>query len=62
MEKNKKFKSKKKLNSVLIQNYEVLVIDHYLQAKLQRFADYKVRYSCAMRKESRKFLAVVQIY
>ena len=35
------FKSKKKLNSEVIQNDEILVICQYLLAKQQRFRDYK---------------------
>ena len=57
--KKKNFKSKKKLNSVLIQNRQILVIFEYLQAKLQRFRD--CRMLLRTRKAIEKTLADVQI-
>ena len=35
------FKSKKKLNPVLVKNNQILEIFQHLQAKLQRFRDYR---------------------
>ena len=51
------FKSKKKLNSVLVQNNQILEIYQYLQANLQRFRDYEV----LLCRQLKNVLAVVQI-
>ena len=45
------FKSNKKLNYVLIQNDEILVIFQYLQEKLLRFRDYTLQLHIAQATE-----------
>ena len=43
-----------------IENNKTIVIFPYLQAKLQRFRDYTSSACCALRKQLRKFLAIIQ--
>ena len=53
------FKPKKKLNSVLIQSNEVLVIFQYLLVNFSWFQI--INWCCTLRRQLRKFLAVIKI-